>query len=114
VVSVACGDDHTLAIDSKGAVWAWGRNDHHELGMGDDTTKRYTPDRIIHNWTGDAEQVASYGFTSYLLTDKGTVYSWGDNSYGQSGTDIAVGTDVYSSDNVYFTGTRMEDDKVDS
>ena len=31
VVGVACGEDHTLALDDKGQVWAWGRGEHGQL-----------------------------------------------------------------------------------
>lgn len=33
--SVACGGDHTLALDVDGTVWAFGLNDHGQLGTGD-------------------------------------------------------------------------------
>ena len=34
VVSVACGDFHTLALDSEGQVWAWlGGGDQHNKGQ---------------------------------------------------------------------------------
>ena len=28
---VACGEDHTLALDDEGRVWAWGRGEHGQL-----------------------------------------------------------------------------------
>jgi len=31
VVGVACGEDHTLALDDEGRVWAWGRGEHGQL-----------------------------------------------------------------------------------
>jgi hypothetical protein len=31
VVGVACGEDHTLALDDTGQVWAWGRGEHGQL-----------------------------------------------------------------------------------
>ena len=31
VVGVACGEDHTLALDDKAQVWAWGRGEHGQL-----------------------------------------------------------------------------------
>lgn len=34
IVRVASGDFHTLAIASDGHVWAWGLNDHGQLGIG--------------------------------------------------------------------------------
>jgi len=31
VVDVACGADHTVALDSHNNVWAWGRGEHGQL-----------------------------------------------------------------------------------
>ena len=31
VVDVACGADHTIALDAENKVWAWGRGDHGQL-----------------------------------------------------------------------------------
>uniref|UniRef100_A0A7S2ZNA2 Uncharacterized protein n=1 Tax=Rhodosorus marinus TaxID=101924 RepID=A0A7S2ZNA2_9RHOD len=33
-VSAAIGDDHALAVDEAGGLWAWGRNDCNVLGLG--------------------------------------------------------------------------------
>ena len=33
---VACGTNHTLAVDGDGAVWSWGKSDFGKCGHGDD------------------------------------------------------------------------------
>jgi alpha-tubulin suppressor-like RCC1 family protein len=33
-ISLACGDEHTLAISEHGSVWACGLNDKGQLGLG--------------------------------------------------------------------------------
>jgi alpha-tubulin suppressor-like RCC1 family protein len=33
-ISLACGSEHTLAISEHGSVWACGRNDRGQLGLG--------------------------------------------------------------------------------
>lgn len=35
IMEIACGDAHALAVDSNGAVYAWGRGSHGQLGIGD-------------------------------------------------------------------------------
>jgi alpha-tubulin suppressor-like RCC1 family protein len=34
IVRIACGTDHTVALDSKGRGWGWGRNDCGQCGVG--------------------------------------------------------------------------------
>src|SRR5260370_26775901 len=33
-VRIAAGDNHSLAIKADGTLWAWGRNDFGQLGLG--------------------------------------------------------------------------------
>jgi hypothetical protein len=42
---IAAGGDHSLALDSAGAAWAWGDNSHGQLGDGT-TTGRDTPKTV--------------------------------------------------------------------
>src|SRR3979490_3447829 len=45
VVSVAGGDDHSLALRSDGTVWAWGNNGWGQLGNGT-YTRSLTPTQV--------------------------------------------------------------------
>ena len=38
VIAIAAGESHSLALNSNGTVWAWGRNNYGQLGDG--TIKR--------------------------------------------------------------------------
>lgn len=44
--TVVTGDDRGYAIDSKGAIWAWGKNDRGQLGIAGSTTNITTPTKI--------------------------------------------------------------------
>ena len=48
VAGVACGGNHTLAVTRSGAVFAWGSNNHGQLGLGD-TTDRVWPTQVNRN-----------------------------------------------------------------
>ena len=48
VAGVACGGNHTLAVTRSGAVFAWGSNNHGQLGLGD-TTDRVWPTQVSRN-----------------------------------------------------------------
>ncbi len=36
IVYIDAGFEHSLAIDKDGQIWVWGRNEHSELGLGED------------------------------------------------------------------------------
>ena len=40
IVAVAVGWDHNLALDNKGRLWAWGKNNKGQLGDGTTTTRK--------------------------------------------------------------------------
>ena len=42
---LAAGCEHSLAVAADGTVWAWGWNDHGQLGDGT-TTDRWTPVQV--------------------------------------------------------------------
>jgi alpha-tubulin suppressor-like RCC1 family protein len=46
VVQVAGGRVHGLALRSDGTVWAWGQNDHGQLGRGIITSEGVAPARV--------------------------------------------------------------------
>src|SRR5262249_405716 len=46
IKAIASGQSHTLALDSNGTVWTWGKNTYGQLGTGD-TANRTTPVPIL-------------------------------------------------------------------
>jgi alpha-tubulin suppressor-like RCC1 family protein len=44
-VAVAAGKSHSVAIDTNGGLWAWGRNTEGQLGNGS-TTSLLVPTQI--------------------------------------------------------------------
>ncbi|RZJ24114.1 MAG: chromosome condensation regulator RCC1 [Haliea sp.] len=89
VVSVATGYDHTLALDAAGSVWAFGLNTLGQLGNGTSVSSNL-PVKVTWN-PGDAAtvgrivQVMAGSASSYALDDKGQVWAWGRNQYGNLG-----------------------------
>jgi alpha-tubulin suppressor-like RCC1 family protein len=82
---------HTLALETNGTVWAWGRNEYGELGIGvafNSGNNGYgqgtnIPVQVI-GLTNPASLSAG-GFFSLALMSNGTVMAWGQNNYGQCG-----------------------------
>ncbi|MBQ3032868.1 MAG: Ig-like domain-containing protein, partial [Deferribacterales bacterium] len=79
-----------FAITSDNLVYSWGKNTNGELGIGSNTDST-TPQLVTFTGLGDGEYIADIiggGYTldaMYAITNKGRVYSWGDNQNGQLG-----------------------------
>ena len=86
-VQAYAGGYHSLTIGSDGYVYAWGLNDHGQLGN-HTTSNSSTPVRVHGPGnTGEglkAIQVAAGAWNSMALGADGTVYTWGSLSKGYS------------------------------
>jgi len=84
---VSVGESHTVAIKSNGALWAWGLNDHGQLG--DNTTDNRDVPTYIGNAGDDWVSVRVGANHTVAIKSNGTLWAWGLNNHGQLG--IAVG-----------------------
>jgi hypothetical protein len=108
VTAIAAGLYHSLAVQN-GYVYAWGGNDDGQLGNG-------TADGNIHPTPAmvpglsDIVQVAADAESSYALAANGTLWVWGDNSYGELGlgdtTDRATPTQLSPPPGYEFTSVE--------
>lgn len=93
VIAVAAHSNHSLALKSDGTVWGWGKNKDGQLG--DRTiSNRETPVQVKGpEGKGKLENVVAIatgdGFSMALKKD-GTVWTWGNNKFGQLG----IGSDA--------------------
>lgn len=77
VTQVVSGNNHALALDRSGLVWAWGWNDHGQLGDGT-TTSRSTPEPVPG--LSGIVQVAASVDSSFALRSDGVLFVWGEAS----------------------------------
>ena len=79
---ISAGLHHSLALNSRGELHAWGLNGSGRLGDGT-TTSRKTPTRIgtASDWT----TTSAGGAHSVGINSKGELYAWGLNDYGRLG-----------------------------
>jgi alpha-tubulin suppressor-like RCC1 family protein len=82
IVEVACGYSHSLALTAEGEVYAWGRNEAGELGIGNFSSGILEPTKIP-SLQGVARIFAN--FHSMALTQSRKLYVWGWNSYRSLG-----------------------------
>jgi 6-phosphogluconolactonase (cycloisomerase 2 family)/alpha-tubulin suppressor-like RCC1 family protein/fibronectin type 3 domain-containing protein len=85
VAAVTAGYQYSIALKNDGTVWGWGYNSYGQLGDGTFTT-RTTPVQVntVSGITAIAAGGANESYTVALKND-GTVWAWGNNSYGQLG-----------------------------
>ncbi len=81
--SGAITDQNSFAIKTDGTLWAWGDNYYYQLGIGDDWNDKWSPTQVGTDTDWKAVS-ARYRHVLAIKTD-GTLYTWGDNEYGQLG-----------------------------
>lgn len=79
---VSAGNEHVIAIKENGTLWAWGRNNQGQLGIGS-TVDQATPVQVGTDTTWIWVS-AGLQFSTALKSD-GTLWTWGINSNGQLG-----------------------------
>jgi murein DD-endopeptidase MepM/ murein hydrolase activator NlpD len=83
IVSISTGDFHSLALKKDGTVWAWGKNEYGQLGIGTSGDEVTIPTQVKNlNGSGFLTDVKSIGAGnrySIALKNDGTIWTWGNN-----------------------------------
>src|SRR5581483_4034685 len=81
---------HSLAVRSDGTAWAWGANGSGELGDNSETDSTLPVQVQGSGGTSDLLNVTAVAgglpFSAALKSD-GSVWAWGDNTYGELGNN---------------------------
>ena len=88
-LKITAGGYTCVAIKTDGTLWAWGRNSSGQLGDNTAVT-RSSPVQIgaLTNW---ASVTGKWQLPNFLATTtSGAMYSWGDGTQGQLGSNATV------------------------
>ncbi|KAL1303381.1 hypothetical protein AAFC00_006775 [Neodothiora populina] len=95
VTSIACGANHTLALDSNGAVFAWGSGQQNQLGRR--VVERTKTQGLVPREFGLPKKAIKYiacgDYHSFAIDNKNRVWTWGLNNYGETGIADNAGED---------------------
>jgi len=85
IVSLAAGNNHILALDNNGKVFAWGAGEQSQLARRVVERTRFgalTPCRVA---LSKIKQIACGAYHCFAINESGLVYAWGSNNFGQTG-----------------------------
>ncbi len=98
VQKAGAGSSCTFVIKADGTLWAWGRNNYGQLGIGNTTN---TPVKTQVGTASNWQNIEGGQFHTVAIKADGTLWTWGFNSSGQLGlgntTNRTTPTQVSSS-----------------
>ncbi|KAH9256051.1 hypothetical protein BASA81_005827 [Batrachochytrium salamandrivorans] len=85
IVSVACSEGHTCAVNAAGAMFCWGNFRDGRLGNPSITLSSPIPVRVLGITSGAASAWLGW-YNSFALMQNGTALAFGKDNYGVFGT----------------------------
>jgi alpha-tubulin suppressor-like RCC1 family protein len=83
---VSAGKITSLGQQSNGTLWSWGNQSFGQGGQGNNTNQTSSPIQLgsLSVWT----KASKGGEFTLAIQSNGTLWSWGNNSFGQLGIDL--------------------------
>jgi alpha-tubulin suppressor-like RCC1 family protein/subtilisin family serine protease len=80
---ISAGYLHSLAVKSDGTLWGWGYDNYGQSSGQSGATYRYTPVQV--SGISGVTNMACGLYHTVAVKTNGSVWAWGENSYGQLG-----------------------------
>jgi alpha-tubulin suppressor-like RCC1 family protein len=94
IAAIIAGEEHSLALDREGHIYAWGSNESGQLGFNTTVSREIRASQVP---VFKAAKAIAAGSEHSLALEFGTVYAWGANSYGQLGDGTTTGPQTCAS-----------------
>jgi alpha-tubulin suppressor-like RCC1 family protein len=91
VTAISSGVFQTIALRGDGTVWGWGTNSHGEVGFGSVGLSSIQSPGQVPTPPGMIAVATGFSFSMALCSD-GTVWAWGDNTFGEMGQGAVSST----------------------
>lgn len=88
----ASGTSYALALKADGSVWIWGKYFRYDPGGGGEHITQFPPAQVPG--LSNIQAIASGSGHDHALKDDGTVWSWGENSYGELGDGTLTSSSI--------------------
>jgi alpha-tubulin suppressor-like RCC1 family protein len=93
---VSSGGSHTIALKTNGTLWAWGSSFHGQCGTGPIALNASVSVPTQVGTDNDWKFIAGTHEQSLAIKNNGTLWTWGENLYGQLGNGLwGNNLDVY-------------------
>jgi alpha-tubulin suppressor-like RCC1 family protein len=83
VVQIGAGPWHVFALTTGGELYGWGQNNFAVLGLGSNFPPTYNTPQLVN--IADVMKIDAGYNHSIALKEDGTVWTWGDDTFGQLG-----------------------------
>jgi regulator of chromosome condensation len=95
ITKIASGSNHVLALDNKGNVFAWGAGQQNQLGrrVVERTRSGGLVPREFGLPRGKIIDISCGAYHSFAIDNKGKVWTWGLNNFGETGIFEGAGED---------------------
>jgi alpha-tubulin suppressor-like RCC1 family protein len=118
VIAIAAGDEHSIALTADKRVWTWGSDSSGQLGRNANQSGTNPTPGLVTALTNQyvVAIAGGVGFT-LAVTSNGQVYAFGDNTFGELGTNTSAVASTNSpmlvtgiSNVVWVSAGRSDDD----